>query len=217
MKPDGTDNYEKWCEEWRLRFLDMDQRELLKRLPELKEEGGYLTLRHFGRKFAVGRRDGRITAPEDDAPVLRNEKLNIYTLFGYVKAGARLTGEWVPFEKLKNTSPFAKAFRNGVTEPFARMFDGRSGALEQACLSLGGKKLPWSDMGYELSAFECIPVRFLFWEGDEEFPAQGNLLFDAGATDFIHGESIVTIASVGLSRLAGAAGVPMDSAAFVNV
>ena len=43
------------------------------------------------------------------------------------------------------------------------------------------------------------------------------LLFDAGATDFIHGESIVTIASVGLSRLAGAAGVPMDSAAFVNV
>ena len=73
------------------------------------------------------------------------------------------------------------------------------------------------DMGYELSAFQCIPVRFLFWEGDEEFPAQGNLLFDAGATDFIHGESIVTIASVGLSRLAAAAGVPMDSAAFVNV
>ena len=109
MKPDGTDNYEKWCEEWRLRFLDMDQQELLKRLPELKEEDGYLTLRHFGRKFAVGRRDGRITAPEDDAPILRNEKLNIYTLFGYVKAGARLTGEWVPFEKLKNTSPFAKA------------------------------------------------------------------------------------------------------------
>ena len=69
-------------------------------------------------------------------------------------------------------------------------------------MSLGGKKLPWSDMGYELSAFECIPVRFLFWEGDEEFPAQGNLLFDAGVTDFIHGESIVTIASVGLSRLA---------------
>ena len=97
------------------------------------------------------------------------------------------------------------------------MFDGRSGALEQAYLSLGGKKLPWSDMGYELSAFQCIPVRFLFWEGDEEFPAQGNLLFDAGATDFIHGESIVTIASVGLSRLAGAAGVPMDPAAFVNV
>ena len=33
MKTAGTDNYEKWCEEWRLRFLDMDQRELLKRLP----------------------------------------------------------------------------------------------------------------------------------------------------------------------------------------
>ena len=32
MKPDGTDNYEKWCEQWRRRFLKMDQEELKKRL-----------------------------------------------------------------------------------------------------------------------------------------------------------------------------------------
>ena len=72
-------------------------------------------------------------------------------------------------------------------------------------------KLPWSDVGYELRA---IPIRFLFWEGDEEFPAQANVLFDAGATDFIHGESVVTIASVGLDKIVRAAGVRRDRSAF---
>ena len=67
-------------------------------------------------------------------------------------------------------------------------------------------------LGYK--AFECIPVRFLFWEGDEEFPAQGNILFDASATDFIHGESVVTIAVIGLMRLANLAGIAMDRSAF---
>ena len=34
-----TNNYEKWCEQWREKFLQIDQEELKKRLPELKEEG----------------------------------------------------------------------------------------------------------------------------------------------------------------------------------
>ena len=39
-----TNNYEKWCEQWREKFLQMDQEELKKRLPELKEEGNWLTI-----------------------------------------------------------------------------------------------------------------------------------------------------------------------------
>ena len=138
----------------------------------------------------------------------------VYTLFGYVSPLARCKGEWVRFDQLKDTSPFSKAFQEGIIAPFSRMFSGRAKELSRACEQLGGKRLPWSDAGYELKAFECIPVRFLFWDGDEEFPAQGNVLFDVGATDFIHGESVVTIAGIGLYRIAKLAGVPMDPSAF---
>ena len=60
-----TNNYEKWCEQWRRRFLKMDQEELKKRLPKLQEEGNWLTHRHFGRKLGVSKEDGRILAMED--------------------------------------------------------------------------------------------------------------------------------------------------------
>ncbi len=66
----------------------------------------------------------------------------------------------------------------------------------------------------QVEAFACIPVRYLFWEGDDEFPAQANMLFDASATDYIHGESILTIGSYGLSRLAELAGLPLARGTF---
>ena len=98
--------------------------------------------------------------------------------------------------------------------PFGRTFNGYKEQLEQAFCKLQGRKIPQSDVGYELNAFACMPVKFLFWEGDDEFQAQGNLLFDASATDFIHVESIVTIAAVGLEKLAKEAGVSLDRSAF---
>ena len=57
-------------------------------------------------------------------------------------------------------------------------------------------------------------MRFLFWDGDDEFPAQGNLLFDKSATDFIHIESVVSIAMVGLDMAAKKAGLPLAKGAL---
>lgn len=208
-------NYEKWCEEWGARFLTLDQQQLLRTLPELKEEGDYLTLFHFGQKYGIHRETGRIVLAEHPAlPVSTNIRLNIYTLLWYAKPDAKLQNHWVTFADLKNARPFAPAFQKGVISTFAKTFTGHLTELISACEALGGQKLPHSDAGYQLSAFGCIPIRFLFWEGDEEFPAQANILFDNSVTDFIHVESVVTIATVGLDTLAQKAGIPVCAGGF---
>lgn len=214
MITEKISNYEKWCDEWRERFLKMDQVRLMSILPELKLEGDLLTLYHFGHKYGISRTTGEICSLEGESFVSTTIRLNIYTLFGYASPTAHFTDEWVPFENLKNTSPFAPAYRRGVLEPFARTFSGHLSKLQTACEKLGGERLSYSDAGYQLKAFDCIPVRFLFWEGDDEFPAQANTLFDTSATDYIHGESIVTIATIGLYRIAQAAGLPVDGRSF---
>ena len=53
MKEERISNYVKLCEEWAQRFLKMDQADLHKRVPELKEENGFLTIIHFGRRYGV--------------------------------------------------------------------------------------------------------------------------------------------------------------------
>ena len=75
-----------------------------------------------------------------------------------------------------------------------------------------GKRL--AESGFLLPAFDCIPVKLLFWDGDDEFPAQANVLFDRSATDFIHIESIVTIATEMLYQMADVAELPVRGDAF---
>ena len=44
MKKEKVSNYIKLCDEWAEKFLRMDKAELMKKLPELKQEDGYLKL-----------------------------------------------------------------------------------------------------------------------------------------------------------------------------
>ena len=210
----SVSNYEKNRREWQERFRAMDQERLLEIIPGLKREGGDLTLYHFGEKFAVDSATGTIRSLESDGPVSATVRLNIYTLFGYASPLARFQDEWVPFQQLRNTGVFQTAFQNGILTPLVATFTGHMPELRRALEAMGGQKLPCSDVGYQVEAFACIPLRVLFWEGDDEFPAQANLLFDRSATDFIHSESIVSIAMAGLYRLAKLAGLPLDRRAF---
>ena len=210
---ESQSNYEKLCLRWAdtIKCADFDR--LCALLPELRRSGGTLTIVHFGRAFDLACATGVITASDGGEATLY-ERLNIYTLLGYCREGASLTGEWVPFRSVPGAGPFAPAFEKTVLLPFADTFSSHVELLRQAALSLGGTPLPHSDAGFRIPAFACIPMEFLFWDGDEEFPAQANILFDRGVTGFIHVESTVSLASVGLTRLAEEAGLPLAGSTF---
>lgn len=213
MAEEKISNYIKLCEEWAEKFLQMDKAELKKRLPELREEDGYLKITHFGVPFGVRLDNGRIERL-DGKEANATEMLNIYTLFGYVKENAFLMNKWVPFADLRNARPFGPAYKIGVTDVFAATFSGHVKELQDACIKLDGTELPQGDVGYQINAFECEPMRFYFWDCDEEFEAQANILFDYSATDFNHVESAVSTAEMGVRRLAEVAGLPLKGKSF---
>ena len=86
--------------------------------------------------------------------------------------------------------------------------------LENAFEKLNGLRLPLGDVGYQIDAFSCEPMQFYFWDYDDEFEAQANILFDYSATDFNHVESAVSTAEMGVRRLAELAGLPLKRKAF---
>ena len=62
-------------------------------------------------------------------------------------------------------------------------------------------------MGYVIHAFPWMPLTVIFWDGDEEFDAQANMLFDAEITDFLHEETVVCVASDFARRLGEESGI----------
>lgn len=201
-------NYERLCLQWAEKVRAMDFAILRRRLPELQPLSGGYRIVHFGRAYRIDAGSGVITA-EDGGPATRTQRLNIYTLLGYCRDDAVITGRWVPFREVPGAAPFAPAFDRTVLKPLAATFSGHLPELRRAAEALGAAPLQSGDAGFQLEAFACIPLQYLFWDGDDEFPAQANVLFDSGVTGFIHEESTVTLASEGFRRLAEAAGLPM--------
>lgn len=235
MEKGAMSNYDRLSEEWRQRFLSMDQGKLLAKLPELRSEGEYLVLTHFGRTFGIDKVNGNIVVLSDpirkcdrgglmhqspqeyegsDGQVDNSTKMNIYNLLWYSKENVFFQNRWVPFRSVKGAGPFAPAFEKNVVMPFARTFAGKTELLKAAAEKLGGVAVRQGDAGYILKAFECIPMQYLFWDEDDEFQAQANILFDYSVTDFIHVESTVSLAVAGVERLAEAAGIKTKGNVF---
>jgi hypothetical protein len=168
---------------------------------------GDLPIRYYGQEYRLRRSDHVIYLAEaPEARVDFTTGMAIYHLFHFSKQTPKNCGRFIPFRDVKRAGPFEKAFIKTTLEPFARAFNGRTDRMISACEKLGFTRLPVSDAGFEAAAFECMPIRFLFWDGDDEFGAQANILFDENITDFTHEETVVTIADDGARRIMDAAG-----------
>lgn len=200
-------NYEILCDKWRKIYLEMDHEELIQRFHlESDEEAMYVI--YFHEKYRLDKKSGMLTLDSDPDRILSfNTVMSIYNLFYYSRPGAKIKGEFVPYRQVKRAAPFAPAFQRTVVNPLAGKFNGRQELLEKACKAMGGVPIRQGDVGYQLNAFNCIPVQVLFWDGDDEFEAQANILFDADITDFLHEESVCCIGSDLVRRLSEEAGL----------
>ena len=204
---DHIDNYEKVCETWREIYQKMDKKELAERF-QLEMDDKALYIDFFSEKFRLDHESGMITSVEEPDRVLGfNTIMCIYHLFYYSKKDAKLKGDFVPYRQVKRGAPFAPAFEKTVVKPFAKVFDGHLEAFIKAGEVLEGKPIKQGDAGFILPAFENIPVMVVFWDGDDEFAAQANILFDADITDFFHEETVVCIGSEAVSRMTQASGL----------
>lgn len=66
-------------------------------------------------------------------------------------------------------------------EPLEEKFSTDKEAFLKAGLRLGGSPLEMGDAAFSLTALPRVPVSYVLWLSDDDFPAKINLLFDASA------------------------------------
>ena len=208
----AEDNYKKVIENWRQKFLEMDHDELIRRFG-LKSDPQALYITYYSREFRVDRKTGRVSCASGTEELPFNTIITFYNMFHYAQESPKASGKMVPFRDVKRVYPFEQAYRNTILKGLETSFAGRVPELKKACEKLHGSKLPQGDAGYLLPVFPFLSIAVLFWDQDDEFSAQANMLFDSNITDFMHEENVVGIASDALYYLQLEAG-QMEQAAF---
>ena len=192
MPENRQSNYDQVIENWRLKFLEMDQEELIRKF-QLEADEEFLYIIYFSKRFRIDRKTGFIT--EDGKNPGFDTVMNIYNTFYYSAAHPVASGNLVAFRQVKRVYPFEAAYRRTIIFRLQELFAGKTEELRKACEALGGTLLPQGDVGYVLPVFPFLNIAVLFWDKDEEFEAQANMLFDSEITEFMHEENVVCVAA----------------------
>ena len=204
MPENRQSNYDQVIENWRLKFLEMDQEELIRKF-QLEADEEFLYIIYFSKRFRIDRKNGFIT--EDGKSPGFDTVMNIYNTFYYSASHPVASGNLVAFRQVKRVYPFEAAYRRTIIFRLQELFAGKTEELRKACEALGGTLLPQGDVGYVLPVFPFLNIAVLFWDKDEEFEAQANMLFDSEITEFMHEENVVCVAADAVYYLTLAAGM----------
>lgn len=115
--------------------------------------------------------------------------------------GTPVTGKWVAYKDIPGGLLYAGVLARRVTEPLVRKFGRSAKWFKEIGIKLGGEPGGVGDASFILKAFPYIPMQYVLWEGDEEFPPTVQLLFDPSVDRYLSLEDIVVLGQMATGRL----------------
>lgn len=108
-------------------------------------------------------------------------------------AGGPLTGRDITFREVPDGSGYYDVFQKRAINPWLGRYGEDAAGFLQAGEALGGQPAAPGDAALTFQAFARVPVIFVLWRGDDEFPADGSVIFDASVTDYLSAYAITEL------------------------
>jgi hypothetical protein len=116
-------------------------------------------------------------------------------------SGARLGGELIPYEDIPGLGHYYPVYEKRVLKPLQAAFGHNRYTFLEAGLSLSANPEKYGDASFTLHALPRIPIAFILWEGDDEFPPLVRTLFDPTIPGYLPLEDIVVISKLASTRI----------------
>jgi hypothetical protein len=170
-----------------------------------KEAGGFrLRFQFIDQAIQVTWPEGLILGLDPAQDLTLQEQVLI--LHYLLKApGAPLVGQWITFREIPSGEFYYSAFVKRAKEPLVKTFGHRPQLLKELGLQRGGVSREEGDVCICFQAFPKIPVCLILWAGDDEFPPEGNVLFDASISRYLIAEDVAVLSGMVVYPLIGMA------------
>jgi hypothetical protein len=130
---------------------------------------------------------------------LQEQVLILHYLQGALKS--QIVGRGVAYREIPGAGFYFSVFAKRAIEPLKKVFGENLAGFHAAAAALGGRSIEAGDAGYEFMLFPKAPLQLILHGGDEEFPAEATILFDAGIKDQLSPEDAAWLASLLVYRL----------------
>jgi hypothetical protein len=89
------------------------------------------------------------------------------------------THTWISEKDLKGGSTFFRGPHRLEVEELIHFFGKDPEAFLKTGKRLGGSEILYGDKGFALEVFPKVPLAYILWKGDAEFPPKISVLFDS--------------------------------------
>ena len=120
-------------------------------------------------------------------------------------SGQGPTGELITFRQIPDGHFYFDAFQRRARDPFLATFGSQPERFRRCAEALGAKAVSAGDVGMCFQVLPRIAIQLVLWHGDDEFPPEASILFDAGIRHNLAAEDIAVLSGMLVYRLMGMA------------
>jgi hypothetical protein len=114
-------------------------------------------------------------------------------------------GEFITFRQIPDGHFYFDAFQRRARDPFLATFGKHPELFRRCAQPLGGQEVAAGDVGRTFQVLPRIAIHLVLWEGDDEFPPEAGILFDANIQQELAAEDIAVLSGMLVYRLMGIA------------
>lgn len=166
-----------------------------------EEETDTYVIRYFHQQYRISCANGEVSFRENPAEPTTTEKVLI--LHYLIHAQPRpLSGRNISFKEVPNGGAiYYPTFKKRAVDPLVKTFFNDLPDFAEAASALGGISESFGNAAATLYAFPFVPITYVLWQGDDEVPSSGTILFDSSVSHFLPVEDVVLAASFGAYKL----------------
>lgn len=113
-------------------------------------------------------------------------------------------GQWISEKDIPGGSTFFRGPHTIPTQLISARFGNAIQGFKESCEEFQGVTLALADAAYVFALTSRIPVAVLYWQGDDDFPAEAKILYDKTIAEHLAAD-IIFAAAVGVCERFGAA------------
>lgn len=203
------DNYKIQTDYARGIFLKYDQSRLIENF-HLAHDEEFLYINFVNSPYRIHRVTGYVEGQDEQGRWSESEfheVLSIYDMICNTNGFPVLAKNWSPIGNLGGMRNASAPVGEDCFDHYGAFFSGKTEALAKACEKMGGIKAPRGDVAYYLPMFDFFPVYLRFYDADDEFPAQLQILWDTNTCQYIHYETTFYMTCVLLEKIKQYSGV----------
>lgn len=148
-----------------------------------------IILEYLNQSYQVTLPDIEVSLRDSQEEVPLRDKILILHYLTQAK-GTPISNKTIAYKELPEGTSYFPTFSKRAIQPLVTHFGKEPHQLLDVARRLGGHKADFGDASVTINAFSRVPITLVLWRGDDEFPPEGNIMFDSTISDYLPTEDI---------------------------